>query len=256
MRLVSWNVNGLRSILQKGFLEFLESADADVVCLQEIKATPAQVAHVEWPDGWRIHWNPARRPGYSGTAVFCRAGGISCEVGIGKPEHDDEGRVLTMEFDRFFLVNVYVPNVRRDLSRLDYRANSWSPAFLEFLKEKNRRKPVVVCGDLNVAHEEIDLARPKENVGNAGFTNEERDCFRQLLGAGFVDTFRARCKDGGQYTWWSYQNSARPRNIGWRIDYFLVAEAFHPAVHDAFIWPHVPGSDHCPVGIDLNLSSF
>jgi exodeoxyribonuclease-3 len=250
-RLVSWNVNGLRSILKKGFLDFLRKADADVICLQEIKATPEQLSGVEWPAEWHIFWNPARRPGYAGTAVFTRRAPLGAEYGIGAAEHDDEGRVITLEFPGFFLVNVYVPNARRDLARLAYRANAWSPAFLRFLLEKKRVKPVVVCGDMNVAHEEIDLARPKDNVGNAGFTDEERSCFRKLIEAGFVDTFRARCTDGGHYTWWSYQNLARARNIGWRIDYFLVAREMHQAVRDAFIWPHVEGSDHCPVGIDL-----
>jgi exodeoxyribonuclease-3 len=253
LRLVSWNVNGLRSILGKGFCEFLTGSEADVICVQEIKARPEQVAEVKWPEGWSILWNPARRPGYSGVATFLRTAPMGHSCGIGRKEHDDEGRVLTTEFAEFFLVNVYVPNAQRALTRLEYRTKSWSPAFLGWLQTLRERKPVVVCGDMNVAHEEIDLARPKDNKNNAGFTTEERECFRELLAAGFLDSFREREKGGGHYTWWSYQNDARARNVGWRIDYFLLTPELRPALREAFIWPHVTGSDHCPVGVDLAL---
>jgi len=250
-RLVSWNVNGLRSILGKGLLDFLEHCDADVVCLQEIKARPDQVAEVSWPDGWELHWNPAQRPGYSGVLTLTRhtPGGVNC--GIGLEQHDAEGRVITLEFPSFHLVNVYVPNSQRELTRLGYRTQQWSPDFLAHLKQLEKKKPVIVCGDLNVAHEEIDLARPKDNTKNAGFTPEERECFQQLLAAGYLDSFREKEKGGGFYTWWSYQNQARPRNIGWRIDYFLLSETLRSNLRQAHIWSGVQGSDHCPVAVDL-----
>ena len=251
LRLVSWNVNGLRAVLQKGFLDFLENSQADVVCLQEIKARPDQVAGVEWPPGWQIAWNPARRPGYSGVAIFYRVSAGEPQAGLGEEEHDAEGRVLLLPLPGLQLVTVYVPNAQRELTRLTYRAERWSPAFRQFLADCRRRGPVVVCGDLNVAHEEIDLARPKENVGNAGFTVEERACFRELLADGFIDSFRHFKPDGGHYTWWSYQNSARARNIGWRIDYFLTTEDLRNDLLGAFIWPHIGGSDHCPIALDL-----
>lgn len=251
LRLVSWNVNGLRAVLKKGFLDFMTESGADVLCLQETKARPAQVAEVRWPEGFHAYWNAAQRPGYSGTAVFSRVPPVKVAYGIGVDEHDAEGRVITTEFKDFYLVNVYVPNSRRELTRLEYRARSWSPAFLKYLKQLERRKPVVVCGDMNVAHKEVDLARPKANLRNAGFTAEERECFDALIAAGFVDTFREFSGEGGHYTWWSYQNQARQRNIGWRIDYFCISPALRPRLSDAFIWPHVTGSDHCPVGIEL-----
>ena len=249
MKIVSWNVNGLRSILGKGFLDRLGEWDADVVCLQEIKARPDQVDcdfgdHTCW-------WNPAQRPGYSGTAVLSRRPPLAVHQGINDPAHDTEGRVLTLEFEKFFLVNLYVPNVGRTLGRMDYRINAWAPALEKFLKTLEKKKPVVFCGDLNVAHKEIDLARPKQNVGNAGFTHEERASFDRLLGLGFTDTFRHVEPGGGHYTWWSYQNAARERNIGWRIDYVCVSNKFLPALEDAFILPGVTGSDHCPVGVRL-----
>ena len=254
VRLVSWNVNGLRSILQKGFLDFLQTCDADAVCVQEIKAKPEQVAGVEWPEGWRVAWNPAQRPGYSGVAIFYREAEGPAQAGMGQEEHDAEGRILVLPVAGVQLVTVYVPNAQRELTRLAYRAERWSPAFRDFLAERVRSGPVVVCGDFNVAHEEIDLARPKENVGNAGFTHEERTCFRELLADGFLDTFREFEAGGGHYTWWSYQNSARPRNIGWRIDYFLASQELRPALLGAHIWPHIAGSDHCPIALDLRRS--
>ncbi len=252
MRLVSWNVNGLRAVLKKNFLGFLANAEADVICLQEIKARPEQVAEVVWPAGYSIHWNPADKPGYSGTATLTRIPPIAVTAGIDLPEHDTEGRVLTLEFDDHFLVNVYTPNSKRGLLRLDYRTNAWEPAFRAYLQKLDAKKPVVVCGDLNVAHREIDIANPKSNVKNAGFTPEERACLDDLLAAGFVDTFRALHPTATRkYTWWSYLNQARARNIGWRIDYFLVSERMRPQLTAATIHPEVEGSDHCPVGIEL-----
>jgi len=249
MKIVSWNVNGFRSILGKGFQEVLANSGADVFCLQEIKARQDQVLCDFGP--YTCHWNSAVRPGYSGTATLSRSAPLSVSAGIGEAEHDSEGRVLTTEFADFYVVNVYVPNVGRELKRLDYRVSAWGPAFVNFLKRLEQKKPVVVCGDLNVAHNEIDLARPKANVGNAGFTDEERTDFSKFLDAGFVDSFRHFEKGPGHYTWWSYQNSARPRNIGWRIDYACVSASLTLALQEAFIWPDVQGSDHCPVGVVL-----
>lgn len=251
MRLISWNVNGIRSILGKGFGEFVASADADVLCLQETKARPEQVENVEWPPGYHRFWNSAAKPGYSGTAIFSRPEPLSVSCGIGDELHDGEGRVLTAEYPEFFLVNVYVPNSQRLLTRLEYRTRSWGPAFLGYLKGLETNKPVVVCGDFNVAHTEIDLARPKDNTRNAGFTPEEREDFGRLVGAGFVDTFREFESGTGHYTWWSYMNRARERNIGWRIDYFCVSAALRARLRRAFIQPEVMGSDHCPVGVEI-----
>ncbi len=225
MRLFSWNVNGIRAVLKKDFLRILTDFDADIVCLQETKARPEQVAEVEWPDDFSRHWNSAEKPGYSGTVVFSKRAPLSVTTGIGHAEHDREGRVLTLEFEEFHLINVYVPNSKRGLARLPYRTTAWEPAFREYVVRLDRTKPVVICGDLNVAHREIDIARPKDNVKNAGFTPEERACLTELLDAGFVDTFRAlHPGTADAYTWWSYMNQARTRNIGWRIDYFLTSE--------------------------------
>lgn len=251
VRLVSWNVNGLRAILSKGFLDFLRQCDAEVVCVQEIKARPEQLSHVEWPEGWQVAWNPARRPGYAGVATFFRQCDGRPQYGLGNQEHDAEGRVLVLPWRGIRIVNVYVPNAQRELTRLDYRTKKWSPDFKAFLACLKQVGPVIVCGDMNVAHEEIDLARPKENRGNAGFTDEERACFRDLLQDGWVDTFREFEKAGGHYTWWSFQNRARERNIGWRIDYFLVSPDLKPRLAAAHIWPQVMGSDHCPVALDI-----
>jgi len=251
MRLISWNVNGIRAILGKGFLEFMANAEADVICLQEIKAREEQVTGVAWPEGYHQFWNPAQKPGYSGTAIFSKLKPISVKPGIGVEEHDREGRVLTAEFESFFLVNVYVPNSQRELTRLGYRTEHWEPAFLNFLKTLEKTKPVIVCGDMNVAHREIDLARPKDNTNNAGFTSQERACFQKIIDAGFIDTFRSLNPNGGHYTWWSYMNQARPRNIGWRIDYFCISPELQSRLENAFIWQDVMGSDHCPVGVDI-----
>ena len=251
MKLVSWNVNGIRSILGKGLPAYLEAADADVVCLQESKARPEQVAHAF--DGYHACWNSAAKPGYSGTVILSRNEPRSVTPGIGHPDHDNEGRVITADFGDFFLVNVYTPNSQRGLTRLDYRTRSWTPAFVAFLKSLQKSKPVIFCGDMNVAHREIDLARPRENIRNAGFTVEEREAFDRVLDAGFVDTFRLFETGGGHYTWWSYQSGARARNIGWRIDYFCVSSSLVPRLRSAFIQPDVTGSDHCPVGISIDL---
>lgn len=249
MKLVSWNVNGLRSILGKGFPSYLQQSDADIVCLQEIKARPDQVDHPF--EGYHMFWNPATRPGYSGTAILSRKKPLSVTNGIGHAAHDNEGRVITAEYKDCFIVNVYTPNSQRELTRLDYRTREWTPAFVEFLTDLEKRKPVVFCGDMNVAHREIDLARPKANIRNAGFTIEEREAFDRVLDAGFLDSFRLFEPGGGHYTWWSYQGTARQRNIGWRIDYVCVSHALRTALASAFIEPGVEGSDHCPVGVTL-----
>jgi exodeoxyribonuclease-3 len=251
MKLISWNVNGLRSILGKGLLDFWTAEKPDVLCLQETKAKPEQVAGVTWPRGFAPHWNSAEKPGYAGTATFAKKKPAGHTTGLGAEEHDREGRVVTLEYEDFFLVNVYTPNSQRELTRLDYRTKHWEPAFRAYLGKLEKKKPVVVCGDLNVAHTELDLANPKTNRKNAGFTDEERGEFQALIDAGFVDTFRLFTQGNGHYTWWSYMNNARPRNIGWRIDYFLVSPALVPRVKAARILPHVAGSDHCPVVLEL-----
>lgn len=249
MKLVSWNVNGIRSILAKSLPAYLEAAQADVVCIQEIKARPEQVDHAF--DGYHAFWNPAEKPGYSGTLILSRDEPQAVTYGLGLPEHDREGRIITADFGEFFVVNVYTPNSQRELTRLDYRIRSWTPAFISYVSELQKAKPVIFCGDMNVAHREIDLARPRENVGNAGFTAEEREAFDQVLDAGFVDTFRLFENGGGHYSWWSYQSAARTRNIGWRIDYVCVSHPLAPQIQEAFIQPEIPGSDHCPVGVSL-----
>jgi len=249
MKLVSWNVNGIRACLKKGFLDFAAASDADVICLQEVRARPEQVA-IDLP-GYTMHWNPALRRGYSGTAILTREVPRAVFPGIDGPDHDAEGRVLTAEFEDFFLVTVYTPNVQRELTRLAYREKEWDPDFRKFLKKLEKTKPVVFCGDLNVAHEDIDLKNPGPNRGNAGFTDEERAGFGRLLKAGFVDTFRMFEKGGGHYTWWSNRPGVRARNVGWRIDYFLVSEMLRPRVASAGILSEVMGSDHCPITLDL-----
>lgn len=249
MKLISWNVNGLRAVLKKNFLEFLEAEKPDVLCLQETKCSPDQVEQL-WPAHYTTYWNSAVKPGYSGTAIFTRHRPIQVTPHLGITEHDQEGRVLTAEYDDFFLVNVYVPNSKRELTRLPYR-QQWDKDFLKFLKKLERQKPVIWCGDLNVAHTEIDLANPKANVKNHGFTPEERVGFTAFVTAGFIDTFREFEKGGGHYTWWSQMGTARKRNIGWRLDYFLISQALRPRLKRAAILPHVMGSDHCPVVIEL-----
>ena len=249
MKIISWNVNGLRSVLRKNFLDFLAKEKPDILCLQETKASPNDVEQL-WPTRYITHWNVAQKKGYSGTAIFTKEKPLAVACGISMAEHDNEGRVLTAEYGDFFLVNVYVPNSKRELTRLAYR-QEWDRDFLRYLKDLERKKPVIFCGDLNVAHTEIDLANPKSNMRNHGFTPEERAGFTAFVNAGFLDTFREFEKAGGHYTWWSPMSNARARNIGWRIDYFLISPALRPRLKRAFIRCETPGSDHCPVGIEL-----
>jgi exodeoxyribonuclease-3 len=249
VKLISWNVNGLRAVLRKNFIEFLDAQKPDVLCLQETKCGPDDVEQL-WTARYASHWNCAEKKGYAGTAIFSRSRPLKTTTGINIAEHDREGRVLTAEFDDFFVVNVYVPNSQRELTRLAYR-QGWDRDFLRYLKKLERRKPVIFCGDMNVAHTEIDLANPKANVRNHGFTAEERAGFAALLEAGFVDTFREFERGGGHYSWWSPMPGVRARNIGWRIDYVLISPALRPRLKCAFILKDVPGSDHCPVGIEL-----
>lgn len=251
MKLLSWNVNGLRACLNKGFLDFFREIDADIFCVQETRLQEGQL-ELELP-GYEQYWNHAEKKGYSGTAVFTKHKPIEVRRGLGVEEHDREGRVLTVEFDQFFLTNVYTPNSQRGLTRLDYRM-VWDDAFRSFVRELNQEKPVIICGDLNVAHQEIDLKNPDSNRKNAGFTAEERAKFSELLEAGFIDTFRYFYPDRRDaYTWWAYFAKARERNIGWRIDYFLVSADFKEHLVDAAIHDQVLGSDHCPVELRLRL---
>lgn len=248
MKLISWNVNGIRAAIKKGLLEFIERAAPDVLCLQETKARPEQVDFLL--TDYHQYWNAAERPGYAGTAIFTKTKPLGVKNDMGIAEHDREGRVIAAEFQDFFLVTVYTPNAKRDLSRLDYRVQ-WDADFLKYLKKMEKKKPVVFCGDLNVAHQEIDLTHPKANVGNHGFTPQERAGFTRFVKAGFIDTFREFHQEGGHYTWWSQIANARQRNVGWRIDYFCISTALRPRLQEAFILPQVMGSDHCPVGIVL-----
>lgn len=251
MRLISWNVNGLRACVNKGFLDFFKEIDADIFCIQESKLQEGQI-QLEL-EGYHQYWNYAVKKGYSGTAIFTKAEPLSAAYGIGKEEHDQEGRVITLEFPEFYMVTVYTPNSQNELARLSYRME-WERDFLAYLKELETRKPVVFCGDLNVAHQEIDLKNPKTNRKNAGFTDEEREKFSQLLDAGFIDTFRYFYPDQEQiYSWWSYRFKAREKNAGWRIDYFCVSEALKDRLEDAKIHTEIMGSDHCPVELDINL---
>lgn len=249
MKLISWNVNGLRACLGKGFLDFFHQADADVVCLQETKLQPHQI-ELELP-GYHQYWNSAEKKGYSGTAVFTRKEPLSVTYGIGMPEHDTEGRVITAEYEDFFLVCCYTPNAQRELTRLAYRME-WEDAFRAYLKGLDGQKPVILCGDLNVAHQDIDLKNFKSNRGNAGFTDEERGKMTELLSAGFTDTFRWLYPEvTGAYSWWSYMYHAREKNAGWRIDYFIVSDRLRERIADSRILPEVIGSDHCPVELEL-----
>lgn len=252
MRLLSWNVNGLRAVLKKNFVETVLSEDPDVICLQETKARPDQVELPLDLGTWKNYWNSAEKPGYSGTAIFTKSEPLEVTCGMGIDEHDTEGRVIRAEFPDFQLVNVYTPNAQDGLRRLDYRME-WDNAFRHYLLHLQKSgKPVIWCGDLNVAHEEIDLARPRQNRGSAGFSDEERAKFSELLQAGFVDSFRHFFPDKTEaYTWWSFRGGARSRNVGWRIDYFGVDREALPSLRNATIHPDVPGSDHCPVGIEL-----
>jgi exodeoxyribonuclease-3 len=252
MKIISWNVNGVRSALKKGLLEFMEKSNADVICLQETKAHPGDVQHVAWPRGYEVFWNSAEKKGYSGTAVLTRIKPKSVWNGIGAKVHDTEGRVLAVEFPDFWLANVYQPNSQRGLTRVEYRVKKWDPAFRRYLKKlQSKGKPAVFCGDLNVAHNEIDLTNPKTNRKNAGFTHEERESFSRTLAMGFLDTFREFEKGPGHYSWWSQMGDCRKRNIGWRVDYVVAAEKLKPALKKAWISPEVMGSDHCPVGLEI-----
>ncbi len=249
MRLVSWNVNGLRACIKKGFVQFVQKDQADVYCLQEVRALPEQVDLAL--AGYTMYWNPALKRGYSGTAIISRETPLHVYPGIGLAEHDTEGRVLTAEFADYFVVTVYTPNSQRELTRLDYRQNEWDKAFLKFVRKLEKKKPVIFCGDLNVSHQDIDLANPKPNRGNAGFTDEERRGFDNILKAGFIDTFREFESGGGHYTWWSNRPGVRERNVGWRLDYFLISGALRPRLAKAGILAAVLGSDHCPISIDM-----
>ena len=251
MRFLSWNVNGLRACVKKGFEDVFHTQDADFFCLQETKLQPGQI-ELDLP-GYEQFWCSAEKKGYSGTAIFAKHAPLSVQYNLGIPEHDTEGRVITLEYPDFWLVTVYTPNAQDGLKRIDYRM-AWEDAFRAHLKALDETKPVIVCGDMNVAHEEIDLKNPKSNRGNAGFSDEERESFGKLLDAGFVDTFRARHPDvTGAYSWWSYRFRARQNNAGWRIDYFLVSDRIADRVTSASIYPKVFGSDHCPVGLTIAL---
>ena len=259
MKFISWNVNGIRAILKKGFLDFLKKEKPDVLALQEIKICEKARTkeHFDF-NGYEEFWNSAERPGYSGTATFVASSRNKnyeihkASAGIGVKEFDKEGRTQTLEFDKFYFVNAYFPNANHELSRLNYKLR-FNDALLKYLKKLERRKPIIICGDFNVAREEIDLARPKDNIGNPGFTDEEREWADKFIKAGFVDTFREKHKNKIQYSWWSYRFGARAKNIGWRIDYFFVSAKIFKYVKRAYILDKITGSDHCPVGIDLEL---
>ena len=251
MKFISWNVNGIRACVQKGFMDFFQDIDADILCIQESKMQEGQL-ELDTP-GYYQYWNYAKKKGYSGTAVFTKKGPLSVAYGLGIDEHDQEGRVITLEFEEYYFVTVYTPNSQNELARLPYRMK-WEDDFLDYLKRLEENKPVIFCGDLNVAHKEIDLKNPKTNRKNAGFTDEEREKFSQLLDAGFIDTFRYFYPEQEQiYSWWSYRFKAREKNAGWRIDYFCVSEALKDRLEDAKIHTEIMGSDHCPVELDINL---
>lgn len=251
MKLISWNVNGLRACVSKGFGEFLKNSDADTICVQETKMQPEQ-ADFSF-DGYSSYWNSAEKKGYSGTAVFTRISPVNVFFDIGCAEHVGEGRAVTLEFRDFYLVNVYVPNSQINLVRLDYRMK-WEDAFREYVTGLDAKKPVIICGDMNVAHNEIDIKNPKQNVANPGFTPQEREKMTELLDAGFVDSYRALYPEKkGAYTWWSYRFHAREKNAGWRIDYFLVSRRLAENIKDSVIYDDVMGSDHCPVGLELSM---
>lgn len=255
MKLVSWNVNGLRAVINKGFKDFFKEIDADIFCMQETKMQENQLDDniKEIFKGYNAYWNSAEKKGYSGTAIITKSKPLNVKYGIGIEEHDKEGRVITLEFEKFYMVNCYTPNSKRELERLDYRM-IWEDAFRNYLVELNKEKPVIICGDLNVAHKEIDLKNPKTNRRNAGFTDEERDKMTELLNAGFTDTFRYLYPDKTEaYTWWSYMFKAREKNAGWRIDYFIVSNDIKDKVKESYIYSEIMGSDHCPVGLDIEL---
>ena len=248
MKLISWNVNGIRACLNKGFSDFFKEVNADIFCLQETKCQPEQI-NLDF-EGYTSYWNSAERKGYSGTAIFTKKQPVNVTYGIGIEEHDKEGRIITLEFENFYLVTNYTPNAKRELERLDYRM-VWEDEIRKYLLELNKKKPVIMCGDLNVAHEEIDLKNPKTNKGNAGFTNEEREKMTELLNAGFIDSYRYLYPEKIEYSWWSYMGHAREKNVGWRIDYFIVSNDFRENIKDATIYTEILGSDHCPVGLEI-----
>ena len=251
MKLISCNVNGLRAAMNKGFEEFFDKINADMFCIQETKLQPEQIKIEK--EGYKQYWNSAIKKGYSGTAVFTKVEPISAKYGIGIEEHDQEGRVITLEFEKFFLVNCYTPNSKRELERLEYR-KVWEDCFREYLKQLDEVKPVILCGDLNVAHKEIDLKNPNSNHNNAGFTDDEREKMAELLNSGFTDSFRYLYPDKeGEYSWWSYMFHAREKNAGWRIDYFIVSDKIKDKIIDAKIHQEVFGSDHCPVELDIDI---
>lgn len=255
MKLISWNVNGLRAVMNKGFKDFFDKIDADIFCIQETKMQENQVDDniKEIVKEYNAYWNSTEKKGYSGTAIFSKEKPINVTYGIGKEEHDKEGRVITLEFERFYMVNIYTPNSKRELERLDYR-QIWEDEIRKYLLKLNADKPVIMCGDLNVAHKEIDLKNPKTNRRNAGFTDEERNKMTELLDAGFTDTFRYKYPDvEGKYSWWSYMFRAREKNAGWRIDYFIVSNSLNENIIDAKILDDILGSDHCPVELDINI---
>lgn len=255
MKLVSWNVNGLRAVIGKGFSEFFKEIDSDVFCLQETKMQEEQIDDniKNIFSDYNGYWNSAEKKGYSGTAVFSKLEPLNVSYGIGIEEHDKEGRVITLEYEKFYLVNCYTPNSKRELERLDYRM-VWEDEFRKYLLKLNETKPVIICGDLNVAHEEIDLKNPKTNRRNAGFTDEERGKMTELLNSGFTDTFRYLYPDKeGAYSWWSYMFKAREKNAGWRIDYFIVSNSIQDKIKESYIYSDVMGSDHCPVGLDITI---
>jgi exodeoxyribonuclease III len=250
MKLVSWNVNGLRACINKGFLEYFTEVDADIFCLQEIKLQEGQIdLDLE---GYNQYWNYAVKKGYSGTAIFTKVKPLSVKYGVGIEEHDQEGRVITLEFEDFYLVTAYTPNSQRGLTRLDYRMR-WEDMFRQYLKDLDSKKPIILCGDLNVAHREIDLKNPQSNRKNAGFTDEERGKMTALLNSGFIDTFRYFYPDKeGAYTWWSYMAKSRDRNVGWRIDYFIISERLKDRLTDSQIHSNILGSDHCPIVLEID----
>lgn len=251
MKLISWNVNGMRACMKKGFEEYFKEVDADIFCVQETKLQEGQIDFQ--PEGYECYWNYAEKKGYSGTAVFTKKKPLEVVYGIGIDEHDHEGRVITLEYEDFYFVTVYTPNSQSELARLPYRMQ-WEDAFRDYLKELDAHKPVIMTGDLNVAHQEIDLKNPKTNKKNAGFTQEERDKFTELLDAGFVDSFRYFYPDKtGAYSWWSYRFKAREKDAGWRIDYFVVSDRIKEQMKDALIYKEVMGSDHCPVGLEIEF---
>jgi exodeoxyribonuclease-3 len=256
-KFISWNVNGIRAAINKGFLNFIDDYDPDIICLQETKARPEQV-ELDLPQYPHQYWNWAEKKGYSGTAVFSKIKPIDICYDLDIAKHNSEGRVITLEYENYYLVNVYTPNSKRELTRLSYRYNEWDPDFLEFICSLEKNKPVIICGDLNVAHTEIDLANPKTNKttksfpGNAGFTDEEREGFDNIQYKGFFDTFREFNSDSGHYSWWSYRANARERNIGWRIDYFCLSSQLRTQLNSSIILPEVMGSDHAPILMELN----